>query len=363
MTEETMQNAFLEWKRKKYFPADKCGLKGCQRAAEGYISDIKPTKGGNPNGRLWYGPACSKCPPKQKPGTTVRPMTFAELAHQRNGASDLAFVLDIEVGEVLKRLEAANIDERGQRVGGQPQLPHTNPQAPPQAPPMDMTAQPQAPPQAQPQAPAAAVPQMQQQTVAAAEGVIVPVDTLKASYDESEGLLVALGSFHVTNQQQMNAAGEFLKEVKSKWRAIDQLRKDLGEPLRGKLQEIQNYFKPALDSLAKAEGVLKLKISEGNTRAQQAQQAALEAAQQAHAQGNVQATAAASQAAAQADVAMPQGVHQSSRIKFEIVDPSQLPGNFWSPDVAKIQAAINAGHRQIPGVRIWEDQGVVSRAS
>lgn len=331
------KNAMLTWKRQRFFDGEFCGISKCKRKADGYVMDIKPTKGGA-QGQLWYGPACKPC--LKEGGFTDIPLSLAELAHQRNGASDLALILDVEVGEVLKRLEAAGIDDKGQPRAVQTTIAPTAGSAP-----------------------AAAIPQMQRDGVVASEAVAIPTDTLALSLHESNEFLPYLETFHIHNQGQMDIAAQFLAEAKSKWNAIDTLRKDIGAPLRGKLQEIQDYFRPALDALRQVETVLKTKIAEGNARAQEAQRAALAAAQAAHAQGDTQAVGLATQAAARADVALPGGVSQRPIVRFEIVDPSQLPGNFWSPDPAKIQQAINAGYREIPGVRIWEDTIISSRAS
>lgn len=350
------QNAFMKWKKKRYFDGETCGLKGCQRKADGYIMDLKPTKDarGTSSGKLWFGPACLKC--IRKDHDTLMPMTLAELAHQRKGASDLALVLDVEVGDVLKRLEAAGIDEHGQALVGvyNPEGGTVGKVVPNAADPRQQT-----PPAVATQQPQAAIP-AQQGALVTAHQVSIPTDSLAASVQESNELLTFLGSFHIVNQQQMDVAGQFLAEVKGKWGALDTLRKDLGAPLRDKLQEIQSFFNPALDALKKAEGILKQRITEGAQRAEEAHRKSLADAQAAHAQGDVQATALATQAAQAADVVMPATVQQRTTIKFEIIDKSQLPGNFWSPDPKLIQAAINAGHRQIPGVRIWEEQTLAS---
>jgi hypothetical protein len=328
-TEDSQQNALLKWKRKKHFDGTTCGLQNCTRAADGYIMDIKPTKGAN--GQLWYGPACLKCVREEHP--TLMPLSLAELAYQRGGASDLALVLDLEVGDVLKRLAAAGVDEKGRQIIDAPLA--SNPVNPIQV--------------------------LQQEGTIQVDAIVIPVKSLADAVQEAKGLLVQLDTFHVTNQQQMDGASSFLKEVKAKWKEIEEQRKALGGPLRGKLDEIQSYFKPALDVLLQAEGILKTKISEGARRAEEAQRAALLAAQAAHQQGDLQGTAIATQAAQRADVALAPGITTRRVLRCAIDDPSKLPGEFWSPDIRKVQAAVDAGHRQIPGVRIWQEEIVAAR--
>ncbi|HHW15742.1 MAG TPA: hypothetical protein GXX28_12560 [Firmicutes bacterium] len=41
---------------------------------------------------------------------------------------------------------------------------------------------------------------------------------------------------------------------------------------------------------------------------------------------------------------------------FEIVDQSQLPREYLIPDITKIRAAVKAGVREIPGVRIYQNE-------
>jgi hypothetical protein len=353
-----------KWKKKKYFDGSTCGLKDCKRAPDGYVCDTKPTKG-NPNGHLWFGPACKKC--LEKLGYPVEAIIpLKELARQRGGASDLALVLDIEVGEALKRLAAAGIDEQGNTPVDQTE--ETPPPVvetisgpivtpPPGEGSCGQTHSVEAGGQlALPDNGAAP-----SEAIVATPTIQMPTTVLVAHDTEAQGVIAFLQTFHVVDQPSMDNASLWVKEVKKKWNHLDETRKALGKPLREGLEQIQGYFKPAQDALKKAESILKAKIAEGNQRAQQAQQQALAAAQQAHATGNMQGTIAAAQQAATADVALPQGISQQMVVKFEVVDPSQLPGQYWSPDSNLIQAAINAGWRQIPGVRIWEEPQISAR--
>ena len=58
---------------------------------------------------------------------------------------------------------------------------------------------------------------------------------------------------------------------------------------------------------------------------------------------------------------MPANLSERTVIKFEIFNTAILPGDFWSPDLKKVQAYIDAGHRNIPGVRMWEEPVVTAR--
>lgn len=329
---EPAEDALFTFKKKSYFDGTVCGLKGCARKLTllgSYVMGTKPTKN-NDNGRLWFGPACEACVTKAHGG--MKPATLAELAHQRQGASDLALVLDCEVGDIQKRLITAGIDENGRPIVAS--------------------------------ATAAVVPlgdTVKLETVSAE----VPTALLATENTAIAQTLQFLGTFHIQAQQDMDNAGGWLQMVKSKWKDFEETKKALAKPHRDMASHISAQFKPLLDALKMAEGLLKQKIAEGKTRAQEAQQTALLAAQTAHQAGDMQAAGLAAQQVAASDVTVPSNIIQYAPVvKFEMVDPRQLPTDFWSPDLAKIQAAIDAGHRQIPGVRIWEEaRPLGSRAS
>lgn len=360
-------------KKKRYFDGSTCAFKGCQKPAEGYVSAIKATKD-HEAGRLWYGPAC-----KNHPGRTV--LTLAELAHQRDGASDLALVLDVEVGDVLKRLEEAGIDEKGKKLGAADAVDYESPITEDQLNGTQQASQeaqeeaqqaPQQTPEAQ-QLPLAPEPEPKSEVVAqtpqsamlsvVAPPVQIPSEDLQHSQGAGMQVLGTLQTFEIRDQQGMELAGSLLRMVKEEWNRLDAVRKHIGKPLREKLKEIQGHFKPVQDIYEQAEAILKGKISEATQQMMQAQAQAMAAAQQAHQQGDQQAMAVATQQAAQTDVQLPKGVHTRKVARFQVVDPSQLPGEFWTPDRQKIQAYVDAGWRQIPGVQIWEEEVVIGRAS
>ena len=324
-----------KWKKRKSFDGSTCGYVACSRKAEGYVSGKRSTKEGQ-NGALWYGPACTPC--VRGWHKTLRPISLAELAQQRNGLSDLAAVLDLEVGEVEQRLEAAGIDAKGR---------HWELRNPRNGAIMS------APTNGAPQGQAA------QETVALA--VVIPYDSIEAKTAEAQQTLVALQSFQITCQEQMDYASGYLQRVKGLWSELDEQRKQAGRPLNKKLQEIRNKFSPALDFLSQVEARLKQCIQEGYRLAQQAQAGAFQQAEAALEQGNLPGAALATQAAVASDVNLSPGISMRKLIRFQIMDPSQLPAPFWSPDPSKVQAAIDAGHRQIPGVHIWEEDNVAAR--
>lgn len=359
-----------KWKKRSTFTGDDCGYSGCARRSDGYVPGIRSTKEGERDQRsLWFGPACISCVRKYHPD--MKPLTLAELAHQRNGVSDLALALDIEVGDVHKRLLAAGIDEKGRPLNGQAQVQGQGdnmqqnhvPQA--QAP---QIVDPNAPPPAQYPIVAA---QQEQHSIA----VVVPYDVLAGTRQEMATTMLNLASFYIRSQPQMDYASSYMQRVKGLWKEIDELRKSMARPFNEVVDRIQEHFKPALADLKAVEADIKSRIDEGMAWATQQAAQSFQAAQQALATGNQQGVALATQQAMSADLSLSQGVSMRPKICFEISDPSQLPGNFWSPDRAKVQEALNAmdqtqlhntlnaGYTPIAGCRVWIENTVASRAA
>jgi hypothetical protein len=93
----------VEWKRKKSFDGTTCGVKGCSRKAGGYQSDTRECTA-NKNGRLWYGPICTKCC-----STDKGPCQISDIAQQRNGVRDMAELFNISADDMNDRMRAAGV--------------------------------------------------------------------------------------------------------------------------------------------------------------------------------------------------------------------------------------------------------------
>lgn len=348
-----------KWKKRSQFEGDTCGLSGCSKKANGYVAGIRSTKEGERDKRsLWYGPACHSCADLLSPG--MKATSLAELAHQRNGVSDLALLLDLEVGEVQKRLAAAGINEKGRPLNEQPgstiALSATAVVAP---------------------APGAFQPpvNVQNPTEEVHLAVVIPNDIMGAIGGEMNSSLMALQSFVVRSQGDMDYSSTYMQRVKGLFNQLDEKRKELGRPLREKIEQINAYFKPTLDLLEQVETTIKQKVDEGYRWSQQQLAQGLGAAQAALAAGNTQGVAMATQQAMAADMSLSKGVTMRPKLKFEVQNPAVLPGTFWSPDSAKVQAyldgldqeqlqaAVQQGMEIIPGVRVWYENVVSARAA
>ena len=196
---------------------------------------------------------------------------------------------------------------------------------------------------------------------------VVKARAFEAAKENIEFLEV-VKEYVIQNDDEYADAAELLKVVKHKFKVLDDERTISVKPLNDEVKEINAWFKPALDRLKECETALKKIMGSYSLAKQQEQQRLLaEASKAAEAalvtasnpQQNVMQLVQQATAAQAPKVA---GVSVSKVWKWELVDPAQVPAEYWSIDPAKLDAALKAGVREIPGVRVYEDARVVARS-
>jgi hypothetical protein len=159
-------------------------------------------------------------------------------------------------------------------------------------------------------------------------------------------------------------AGQMLVQLKQVLQQVEQKRKFLTGPLRESIKRIEALFKPHIDLLRQADQQLREKVL--------AYQAAREE-QMREAQAKLLAQAARAQAAGDAETALAlatestqlgltprvqhveDGAVQTKKVwSFEVEDLGKVPHEYFTLDEAKVRAAIRAGVREIPGIRIYQ---------
>jgi hypothetical protein len=196
---------------------------------------------------------------------------------------------------------------------------------------------------------------------------VVKARAFEAAKENVEFLEVMKG-YVIQSDEEFEDAAELLKVVKHKFKVLDEERTISVKPLNDEVKEINAWFKPALDRLKDCEAELKKIMGAYSLVKQQEQQRLLaEAAKAAEAalvtatdpQASVMALVQQATAAQAPKVA---GVSVSKVWKWELADPEQVPAEYWSIDPAKLDAAVKAGARDIPGVRVYEDARVIARS-
>jgi hypothetical protein len=177
---------------------------------------------------------------------------------------------------------------------------------------------------------------------------------------QAQGALRELADFEVTTQEEIDFAGTLLVDVKTRWKRLEERRKEITAPMNEALRSANDLFRPALAALADAEGLLKKKIADAQMEIQRKNREAMEAAQRALTAGDVRGAAEAAQALVPTMLA-PTGVTVREVWEFRVVDAALVPRAYMKVDEAAIRAAVAAGVREIPGVVIEKGQQVIAR--
>jgi len=80
------------------------------------------------------------------------------------------------------------------------------------------------------------------------------------------GVVAVAESYVIDSNEMAVMANDELKNVKGRWKTLDDMRKKFVEPARQMIANAQEMFNPALDQYAKAEQVLKGKLSDWQTK-------------------------------------------------------------------------------------------------
>ena len=191
------------------------------------------------------------------------------------------------------------------------------------------------------------MPRVENQTAAATTDAV--------QWAEAASLIV------VETETDYTTAAQCLAEVKTKARDLEAQRQAATKPLLEAKRTVDGWFKPALDSLAKAEGAFKMAIARYQDLARAAMRAAMAEAQKAET-----ATEMVAALAVVDEVKAPvvKGLSSRTVYKFDLLDAEKLPREYLVPDLKKIGAVVRTlgEGANIPGVRIYSETQISSRA-
>lgn len=195
----------------------------------------------------------------------------------------------------------------------------------------------------------------------------------------------------IATPEQEARATEYLAQVKRRYKLVDEKRKEYVKPLKDVIDKINADFKTILDPLQQVEVIVKrgmtdYRDSEEFKEKEKARvMAELQAKQAANAlkndmtPENLQRAQEAGKELAEARTEAPKAVGTQSGTaafrkewKFKIVDGSKLPDRV-NEAVLKlafekglydqvIRGMIKSGHRDIPGVEMWEESTPIIRS-
>jgi hypothetical protein len=203
------------------------------------------------------------------------------------------------------------------------------------------------------------------------EGAIQDPKTKEVEQRSTHLTTLAKNYQTISSVDEKDGAVVFLKEIKSAYNEAEKRRKFLVDPLNAHVKTINAEIKKFTEPLLTLEKNIKTAISDfvdAQERARQAEQnRLLLAAQKEQEEINKLAEAEGVEAPI-INVPMLNEVEthtDGATVKkvwtFEVADPAQIPREYLSPDLVAIGAAVKAGAREIPGVRVYQKSQVSVR--
>jgi ABC-type proline/glycine betaine transport system ATPase subunit len=183
---------------------------------------------------------------------------------------------------------------------------------------------------------------------------------LEVSLKESMRFYEIIKEHEIEDEQEYGEASDLLKATKGKIKLLDQERTLTVKPLNDQVREINSWYKKPLDKLKTIESALKKMLAQYQLKQREEQARLLEEAAS-EKTDHAKAQVLVMQAAKKATPAV-SGVSVREVWKWDLVDESQIPQKYYSVDPAKIEAAVKAGEREIPGVRIYKEARVAVRS-
>ena len=209
--------------------------------------------------------------------------------------------------------------------------------------------------------------------------LVSPAD-IEQMKSQQHDLVVKAEQFKLACPAEETEAYAVLGQLKSRITLVEKKRKEITQPLNTSLRQINALFKTLSEPLGEADRILRSKI--GIFRRKQEAEAAKRQAvlQQKAADAEAEAAKLAARkrqtAAVQEETealierrdeleqkadlvsAKVGDAHVSKRWTFTIEDAGDVPRDYLVVDTVKIRQAVRDGERDIPGVRIYQEESV-----
>lgn len=196
-----------------------------------------------------------------------------------------------------------------------------------------------------------------------------PDEKLGEIAKDLEVITAEADTYTIQSQNDIAIATEFLVKVKARAKRIEELRQFFVKPLNDQVKAINDRFKSVIKPLEEIEAKVKRSISDYTLEQDRQRREKERELQEAHAKEMAKQEKAADRAgtefvptaAPKIEKAMPSVKTESGKTttikvwKFEVKDAAAVPREYLVVDETLIRKAVQAGAREMPGVRIYED--------
>lgn len=205
-----------------------------------------------------------------------------------------------------------------------------------------------------------------QQTYLNPEEARTSIEQYRAAILEMEKQASA---YEVTNEETAQQAVDMTKETKDLYNKVENQRKQFVAEPNKFVKSINAFAKSFTEKLLGIERMLKKKIGDYQYRQEfqrreeekrareEAEKLQKQIDQEAKEKGVESVTVAAPVLLKKKPVVRSESASASIRTKWkaEVLNPDEIERQFCSPDMKKIQAAVDGGLREIKGCRVFED--------
>jgi len=196
-----------------------------------------------------------------------------------------------------------------------------------------------------------------------------PDDKLGEIAKDIEVITAEADTYTIQSPQDVAVATEFLVKVKGRAKRIEELRLFFVKPLNDQVKAINDRFKASLKPLEDVEAKVKRLIGNYTLEQDRIRREKERELQEAHAKEMAKQEKEADKAGTDfVPTVAPSIVRSTPTIKtesgktttikvwkFEIVDAAKVPREYLEVNESLVRKAVQAGAREIAGVRIYED--------
>lgn len=186
-------------------------------------------------------------------------------------------------------------------------------------------------------------------------------EVLAPLLEEAKDIAATVKLFKIESQEDLELANDTTKDVKLKFKDLEERRTSITQPINEGLRRINAVFKPITDQYKKCEVDLKTTVAAGLRYLREEQTRKLqEVAELSKAGDMVEAKRALLETP---DAVLPAGTSIREIWKYRVVDISKVPDEYLILCVNDtiVQAAVAAGAREIPGLEIYSEDSVTTR--
>jgi hypothetical protein len=188
---------------------------------------------------------------------------------------------------------------------------------------------------------------------------------------ESQPLIIIANEVQIQTKDDVLVASQDLSNIQATLKAIEKKRKEFVDPLNESLKAINSSFKKLSEPLEKAKAILSGKITDWHVAEQKR---IAEENERIRKEEEKRRKIQEAHAAQGHEVAKPIEMKREAPVEnkigstymrtdwaWELINEAEIPREYLMIDQVKINTAVRAGARLIPGIRIYEVQKAVTR--